>query len=104
MKYSKPLVLLGLLFVFACKSPLDKHAAHYREHQDAASLKEVVKLFPQGADTTQVLKLLGEPIDFGFDYRYLTEELSEDNCAMGAVFHIDEAGKIDDFWYGAICE
>lgn len=104
MKTFRLFLLVGLVPFFSCQEPIEKHAAHYREHQDAASLQEVVKLFPQEADTSDVRTLLGEPIDFGFDYRYMTEEVSENNCAVGAVFHIDEEGKVDDFWYGEICE
>ena len=104
MKLFQCFVLFSLLLVVSCSSPLEQHAKHYREHGDAKSLKEVVRLFPQGADTTIVRKLLGEPIDFGFDYRYTSEELSENNCAVGAVFHIADDGKIDDFWYGEFCE
>ena len=104
MKTLKITALFALLGVLSCSSPLERHAKHYREYQDAKSLKEVVRLFPKDADTSTVKSLLGEPIDFGFDYRYLAEEVSENNCAVGAVFHISEGGVIDDFWYGEICE
>lgn len=96
-------VLFLFLMLTGC-SPLHQAAASYRRVQDSASLKRFLELAPKDMDTAMVRKYLGEPIDMGFDYRYLSEELSDEGCAMGAVFHIGENGKIGDRWYGAICE
>ena len=40
----------------------------------------------------------------GFDYRYLIDSVGPKGCVMGAVFHIDENGKIDQKWLDEICE
>lgn len=61
-------------------------------------------MLPSEIDTAYLRRHLGEPIDMGFDYRYLSEEISAEGCAMGAVFHINEDGTVGDRWYGAICE
>ena len=55
-------------------------------------------------DTAMIRKILGDPIDMGFDFRYLTEKTGENGCVIGAVFHIDATGKVDDRWIGEICE
>jgi hypothetical protein len=104
-KYAKFLPIL-LLFSLACASPvtLEDHGRHYRQHQDFDSLKKVVDLMKPGADTSYVKALLGEPIDMGFDYRYLVDSIGPMGCVVGAVFHIDERGRIDQQWVGEICE
>ena len=83
---------------------LEKHAHHYQAHNDFRSLEKVVKSMKPGMDTAFVKKLLGEPIDMGFDYRYLVDSTGPTGCAIGAVFHIGEQGKIDQQWIGEICE
>jgi hypothetical protein len=83
---------------------IETHGKHYQIHQDFYSLNKVVELLPADADTGFVQKILGEPIDMGFDYRYLIDSIGEMGCAVGAVFHIDENGKIDDKWLDEICE
>lgn len=95
-----------LAFALGCRptAPLDQFADHYRQHGDFYSLNQVVELLPPGSDTADVRHLLGEPIDFGFDYRYLVDSVGENNCAVGAVFHIDDGGMIDQRWTGEICE
>ena len=85
-------------------SELEKHANHFKWYKDSYSLNQVVEQLPEGADTTLVKKLLGEPIDMGFDYRYLLDSVSPTGCIVGAVFHIDDKGKIDQKWLGDICE
>jgi len=77
---------------------------HYQQHQDYTSLQQVVNKIKLGADTALVRSVLGEPIDMGFDYRYLIDSTGPNGCTIGAVFHIDEAGKIDQKWIGEICE
>lgn len=55
-------------------------------------------------DTMYVKNILGEPIDMGFDYRYLVDSIGRNGCIIGAVFHINEFGKIDQEWIDEICE
>lgn len=85
-------------------SSLSKYAKHYRKHQDYNSLNKALELIALQTDTAQVAKLLGKPIDMGFDYRYLIDSTGPNGCVVGAVFHIDENGKIDQKWLGEICE
>ena len=57
-----------------------------------------------GVDTLFVKSILGEPINMGFDYRYLIDSVGQNGCTIGAVFHINEEGKIDQKWLDEICE
>ncbi len=93
-----------LLVLAGCHDPLKEAGDRYREKQDSQSLNEFLSLLPVDIDTTLVRRYLGEPIDMGFDYRYLTGETGPDGCVMGAVFHIADDGSIDEYWYGQICE
>ncbi len=77
---------------------------HYQKHNDFESLKKVVELVSLEVDKEYVKSILGEPIDMGFDYRYLVDSTGVKGCAFGAVFHINEAGKIDQKWVDEICE
>ncbi len=101
MKY-----LLAVIFFLGCKSvdDLTKFGQHYQKHQDYKSLFKVVELTPLDADTSYVKSILGEPIDMGFDYRYLIDSIGPKGCVIGAVFHINEMGKIDQKWLDEICE
>lgn len=85
-------------------SELETHGQHYREHQDYPSLSRVVELIELGTDTASVRQLLGAPIDMGFDFRYTVDSVGPNGCVIGAVFHIDDAGKIDQKWIDEICE
>lgn len=92
-------------FIFSCPmSPIYKYGQHYQNYQDHESLSKVVELLELGADSSKVRKILGEPIDMGFDYRYLLDSVGPQGCVVGAVFHIDEKGKIDQKWIDEICE
>lgn len=95
-----------VLLLAGCKqiSEIEKHGKHYQEHNDVFSLNKVVELLPADADTGFVKKLLGDPIDMGFDYRYLIDSTGTNGCAVGAVFHINENGIIDQKWLDEICE
>ena len=73
-------------------------------HNDYESLSKVVELIASTVDTSYVQSILGEPIDMGFDYRYLVDSIGSNNCVIGAVFHIDENGQIDQKWIDEICE
>lgn len=83
---------------------LRQYGRHYQAHYDVNSLQQVVDRLPAGSDTALVKKILGEPIDFGFDYRYLIDSTGPNGCPVGAVFHIGEGGKIDQQWLDEICE
>lgn len=103
-KFTKYL-LFGTLF-FGCKSVdgIKEFGQHYQKHQDYESLSKVVELTLLDADTSFVKSILGEPIDMGFDYRYLVDSVGPNGCVIGAVFHINEMGKIDQKWIDEICE
>jgi len=100
------ILLLIAFFTSTCEQPteLQQLGQHYQQHQDVESLKKVVDLVKLGADTSFVRAILGTPIDMGFDYRYLVDSTGANGCAVGAVFHIDDEGKIDQKWVGEICE
>ena len=105
--FMKPFAFSGLLvliFLGISCSPLKQAGKHYQKHQDYQSLVKVVELLPPGSDSAYVRKLLGEPIDMGFDFRYLVDSTGERGCTYGAVFHIDSNGKIDQQWFDEICE
>jgi hypothetical protein len=98
--------LLIFFFLAHCQSPseIEKWGLAYQKNKDFNSLQQVVNLLPPDADTALVKMLLGEPIDMGFDYRYLIDSVGANNCTIGAVFHIDDHGKIDQKWVDEICE
>lgn len=97
------LALIALTLI-SCQTEIEKYGQQYQEQGDFKNLQKVMNLLDNDLDTAYIKKILGEPIDMGFDYRYLTEKSGENGCVIGAVFHIDEAGKIDDKWIGEICE
>lgn len=98
-------LLTGILFL-GCKTAneIQKYGQHYQKYQDYESLSKVVELTQLDVDTSFVKKILGEPIDMGFDYRYLIDSVGPNGCVIGAVFHINEMGKIDQKWIDEICE
>ena len=83
---------------------LEKYAHHYRTHNDLRSLEKLVETMKMGTDTASLRQLLGDPIDMGFDFRYLVDSVGPSGCVIGAVFHIGEQGRIDQKWVGEICE
>lgn len=98
------LLLLSVLFSCSTEDELATYGKAYQETRAFAPLQKVVDLLPPGSDTSRVKTLLGEPIDMGFDYRYLVDSTGPNGCVVGAVFHIDQYGKIDQQWTGEICE
>jgi hypothetical protein len=104
--YFSVMVLFFLAGSMGCSEPSELIASgkHYQEYQDYPSLQKVVELIELGADTSQVREVLGVPIDMGFDYRYTVDSVGPNGCVIGAVFHIDEMGKIDQKWIDEICE
>ena len=103
-KFLKATILI--LFISSCQSisELESLGQHYQKHQDYQSLEKVVELVELDTDTFYIKSILGEPIDMGFDYRYLIDSVGEKGCVIGAVFHINEFGKIDQKWIDEICE
>ena len=99
-------LFLFLILLFSCNqdSAIVKHGKHYQQHQDYHSLSQVVELLELGTDTAFVKSILGEAIDMGFDYRYLIDSTGPSGCVIGAVFHINDIGKIDQKWIDEICE
>ena len=83
---------------------MQKFGRFYQESQSYQHLQKVVDLMPPNADTSYVRQILGQPIDMGFDYRYLVDSVGPNGCVIGAVFHIDDRGQIDQQWIGEICE
>ncbi|MEL7123768.1 MAG: hypothetical protein AAFO07_30285 [Bacteroidota bacterium] len=97
--------LTPFAFLLACQnSTLENLGLHYQQNQDYQSLNEVVNQIELGVDKMYIKKILGEPIDMGFDYRYLIDSVGPNGCVIGAVFHINEDGKIDQKWIDEICE
>jgi len=94
------------LLLFACTTnrSLIKYGKEFQKAPTYESLAKVVELLPETADTTLVNNILGAPINMGFDYRYLIDSVGPNGCVIGAVFHISEAGKIDQKWIDEICE
>jgi len=101
--------VLCIAIVFTACTPatnesLSEKGTAYQLTQSFDALQYVVDNLPEGSDTSFVKAILGEPIDMGFDYRYLVDSIGPDGCVMGAVFHIDDQGLIDQKWTGEICE
>ena len=103
-KHINCLFLLALFSGCAPKEDVVKYGQHYKKHQDFKSLVKAVELMPTAITTSQVKKILGEPIDNGFDYRFLTDSISPNKCPVGAVFNSDLQGKIIHRWVDEICE
>ena len=99
-------LFLITLISFSCsqETEIEKYGKHYQQHKDYNSLNRVVELINLEADTAFIKTILGEPIDMGFDYRYLLDSIGLNGCVIGAVFHIDDVGKIDQKWIDEICE
>ena len=104
MNFRLPTVLVLLLLLLSCQPALYKLGKQYQQDGSLESLEKAVAMIELGTDKATLQKILGTPIDMGFDYRYLTPKLGENNCAVGAVFHFDENGKVDDKWVDEICE
>ena len=101
----KIITLALLIWIIGCThSEVEVLGKHYQQHGDVESLRKVVDLLPLGTDTAYIRQVLGEPIDMGFDFRYLVDSTGINGCAVGAVFHIGEGGKIDQKWLDEICE
>ena len=98
------LLILGMAFACNTVDPITAAGQSYQKNQDYLSLKRVMEGLEAGVDKSRLEELLGEPIDMGFDYRYLLDSSGPQGCVVGAVFHLDSEGKVDDKWIGEICE
>ncbi len=101
------LFLFGLFcFSLGCHqlSEIEQYGQHYQKHRDYRSLNKVVSLMKLEVDTSYVQAILGEPLNMGFDYRYLVDSIGPNDCSIGAVFHINQEGHIDQKWIDEICE
>ncbi|MFZ4770981.1 MAG: hypothetical protein ACOYLO_12440 [Ferruginibacter sp.] len=98
--------LLFFTLAAGCKSKneLQQSGLHYQQYQDYKSLENVVKLLPVDADTLAVKNILGTPNDMGFEYRYTVDSTGVNGCTIGAVFQINDQGKIIQKWIDEICE
>ncbi len=103
-KLIKYVFVLALFTGCAPKEAVFVHGKQYQKNKDFKSLVNAVDLMPKDITTQQVKKILGEPIDNGFDYRYLVDSTGVNNCTIGAVFSIDLQGKITKRWIDEICE
>jgi outer membrane protein assembly factor BamE (lipoprotein component of BamABCDE complex) len=103
-KHIHYLFLLALISSCAPKEAVFVYGKQYQKNKDYKSLVQAVELMPSAITTQQVKKILGEPIDNGFDYRYLVDSTGVNNCTIGAVFNIDLQGKITHRWVDEICE
>ncbi len=88
------IIIICAFFLTSCIEDVEKYGKHYQKFKDLESLKKATALINIGVDTTYVKNILGEPIDFGFDYRYITDSIGENGGTMGAVFGIDGNGKV----------
>jgi len=105
LKIALELMVICVLTITCNIQPgLRDYGLAYQQKGDYHSLRQVVDLLPSDADTALVRAILGAPIDMGFDYRYLIDSVGPNNCVIGAVFHINELGKIDQKWLDEICE
>ena len=103
-KYIHYLFLLALFSGCASKEAVFVYGKQYQKNKDFKSLVKAVELMPVSITTKQVKKILGKPIDNGFDYRYLVDSTGVNNCTIGAVFTIDNQGIINQRWVDEICE
>ena len=104
MKKLITICLLGIFYLFGCSSTkeIEKLGQLYQNNEDYKSLSKAVELIKLGKDTSYVKAILGEPINMGFDYRYLLDSIGPNGCAVGAVFHINKDGLIDQKWIDEI--
>lgn len=104
MNQLKYLLIVLLFSSCGANDELAKLGKVYQKQKDYKSLAKAVAMMPADITTSQVKKILGEPIDNGFDYRFLTDSISPNQCPVGAVFNIDNQGKITHRWVDEICE
>ena len=103
-KLIKYLIVLALFSGCASKEEVHKYGKQYQKHKDYKSLVKAIELIPSAITTKQVKEILGDPIDNGFDYRYLVDSVGVNKCTVGAVFNIDTKGIITHRWVAEICE
>ncbi len=96
-------ITLSLLLAATCHSTPDA-AAHYRKYHDIASLQAAFRQIPAQADTSILKKILGQPDDFGFDYRFYSDSVGPKGCPVAAVFWIDQNGQVTGREIFEVCE
>ena len=99
----KNLNVLFLLLLFSCSQKLNP-SKHYKKHGDISSLQAAFKLVPEQADTLTLKNILGEPVDFGFDYRYYSDSIGPKGCPVAAVFWINDQGQVTGRDLFEVCE
>ncbi len=87
-------VCVLMLAACATETEAERYGKEYQQNKSLESLQRATAFIEVGADTTYVKSILGQPIDMGFDYRYLTDSLGESGSQIGAVFGIDQNGKV----------
>ncbi len=93
-----------MLLLLASCSPKLNPSAHYQKHGDIASLQAACEQIPNQADTLILKNILGEPVDFGFDYRYYSDSVGPNGCPIAAVFWINEFGLVTSREIFEVCE
>jgi len=99
----KPPTALLLFLLLSC-SPKLSPSAHYQKYGDITSLQAAFKQIPMQADTLILKRILGEPVDFGFDYRYYSDSIGPKGCPVAAVFWINELGEVTGREIFEVCE
>jgi len=99
----KTLSILFFFALFGCH-PKYNPSDHYKKHQDISSLKAAFKLIPDLADTLILKSTLGEPVNFGFDYRYYSDSIGPKGCPIAAVFWINDKGQVTNRAIFEVCE
>lgn len=97
-------IVAALAISISCKSEIQKCGDHYQKYNDFKSLQRVVHLVGLPSDTTIIKQLLGQPIDMGFEYRYLVDSTGPNDCMVGAVFTVNRDGIVTNKWIGEVCE
>ncbi len=99
----KTLNVCFFLLLLSCHPKLNP-SKHYQEHGDISSLKAAFKLVPKEADTVTLKKILGTPVNFGFDYRYYSDSIGPKGCPVAAVFWINDEGRVTEREIFEVCE
>lgn len=98
------LILSFVLLIGACGNEAKKLGNHFQEYRDLESLKKATEMIAVGSDTSYVKKILGTPVNFGFDFRYFSDSVGKNGYNIGAVFGINEQGKVSWKDILEICE
>jgi len=100
----KILILFLLLYGCSADKKLVKYGKEFHENRTYQNLNQVVELMPLNIDSSYVIKIMGEPIDNGFDLRYLLDSIGPNGCYIGVVFQVNQKGIVYKKWIDEICE